>query len=216
MNSLPRRRDLARSQRDAAERSAPVTAIVLASGSPRRRELLGQMLPKDVDFVVQKSTFDEDLPKGDDAALYCVRTAEKKGEEVCAAINDPSRLIISADTVVVLDNVVLEKPADEAHAVAMLRSLSGRSHDVVTGCALFHGGRATTFYERTAVQFSSLSDDAIAAYAATGDPLDKAGGYGIQGRAGAFVQRVDGCYYNVVGFPLNRLSREIAAFLAET
>ena len=193
-----------------------VTAIVLASGSPRRRELLGQMLPKDVDFVVQKSTFDEDLPKGDDAALYCVRTAEKKGEEVCAAINDPSRLIISADTVVVLDNVVLEKPADEAHAVAMLRSLSGRSHDVVTGCALFHGGRATTFYERTAVQFSSLSDDAIAAYAATGDPLAKAGGYGIQGRAGAFVERVDGCYYNVVGFPLNRLSREIAAFLAET
>ncbi|KAH8076485.1 nucleoside-triphosphate diphosphatase [Aureococcus anophagefferens] len=193
-----------------------VTAIVLASGSPRRRELLGQMLPKDVSFVVQKSTFDEDLPKGDDAALYCVRTAEKKGEEVCAAINDPSRLIISADTVVVLDNVVLEKPADEAHAVAMLRSLSGRSHDVVTGCALFHGGRATTFYERTAVQFSSLSDDAIAAYAATGDPRDKAGGYGIQGRAGAFVQRVDGCYYNVVGFPLNRLSREIAAFLAET
>ncbi|KAH8059863.1 nucleoside-triphosphate diphosphatase [Aureococcus anophagefferens] len=119
-----------------------VTAIVLASGSPRRRELLGQMLPKDVSFVVQKSTFDEDLPKGDDAALYCVRTAEKKGEEVCAAINDPSRLIISADTVV-------------------------------------------------------------------------AGGYGIQGRAGAFVQRVDGCYYNVVGFPLNRLSGR-SRRLAET
>ena len=144
-------------------------------------------------------------------------TASRQLSELSEVKPDRAWLvIISADTVVVLDNVVLEKPADEAHAVAMLRSLSGRSHDVVTGCALFHGGRATTFYERTAVQFSSLSDDAIGAYAATGDPLDKAGGYGIQGRAGAFVQRVDGCYYNVVGLPLNRLSREIAAFLAET
>ena len=192
-----------------------VTAIVLASGSPRRKELLAQMLPQGVDFVVRKSTFEEDLPKGADAAQYCVSTAAMKGEEVCAAVADPSQLIISADTVVVLENEVLEKPADGADAARMLSRLSGRSHSVVTGCALFHGGRRATFYERTAVTFSELSAEAIASYVATGDPLDKAGAYGIQGRAGAFVEKIEGCYYNVVGFPLNRLSREVASFLAE-
>ena len=97
-----------------------VTAIVLASGSPRRKELLAQMLPQGVDFVVRKSTFEEDLPKGADAAQYCVSTAAMKGEEVCAAVADPSQLIISADTVVVLENEVLEKPADGADAARML------------------------------------------------------------------------------------------------
>ena len=191
-----------------------VAAIVLASGSPRRHELLGQVLPIGVDFVVRKSTFDEDLPKGDSPHAYCVETAARKGAEVCDALGDPSRLVVSADTVVVRDSVVLEKPRDAADARAMLRSLSGRTHDVVTGCALFYGGRTVRFHETTSVSFSALSDEAIDAYVATGDPLDKAGAYGIQGRAGAFVDRIDGCYYNVVGFPLNRFAAEVSAFLA--
>ena len=198
-----------------AETLRSVTAIVLASGSPRRRELLGQLLPVGADFRVQSSTFAEDLPKGDAPHAYCVETARRKGEEVCAAVDDPGALIISADTVVVRGAAVLEKPADAEDAAAMLQSLSGRRHEVVTGVALFHGGRCRAFHEVTAVSFSELSDAAIAAYVATGDPLDKAGAYGIQGRAGAFVDKIDGCYYNVVGFPLNRVAREVAEFLEE-
>mmetsp|Transcript_290 Transcript_290/g.822 ORF Transcript_290/g.822 Transcript_290/m.822 type:complete len:202 (+) Transcript_290:321-926(+) len=194
---------------------ARVTAVVLASGSPRRRELLQHVLPDGINFVVQPSSFAEDLPKGDDPAEYCAQTAFRKGEDVAKLIGDEAQLIISADTVVVADGNVLEKPRDAAHATEMLRTLSGATHRVVTGCALFRGGRRKSFYETTEVTFSELSDETIAAYVASGEPYDKAGGYGIQGSAGAFVSGISGCYHNVVGLPMNRLAREIAAFLDE-
>mmetsp|Transcript_15765 Transcript_15765/g.55014 ORF Transcript_15765/g.55014 Transcript_15765/m.55014 type:complete len:207 (+) Transcript_15765:197-817(+) len=192
-------------------------SIILASGSPRRRELLAQLLPGTARFEVITSAFAEDLSKGDDPAAYVVETARAKGRDVLTSLAPPraGAFIISADTVVVHRGVVLEKPADDDAACAMLRQLSGGPHDVLTGCALFYEGREHAFYERTAVVFSELSDEVIHAYVATGDPLDKAGAYGIQGRAGAFVERISGCYYNVVGLPINRLSREMAGFLAE-
>ena len=180
---------------------ARVTAVVLASGSPRRRELLQHVLPDGINFVVQPSSFAEDLPKGDDPAEYCAQTAFCKGEDVAKLIGDEAQLIISADTVVVADGnalprrggrivrgatdagrrrrdaapregtaQVLEKPRDAAHATEMLRTLSGATHRVVTGCALFRGGRRKSFYETTEVTFSELSDETIAAYVASDEP----------------------------------------------
>ena len=185
------------------------SGVILASGSPRRKELLSCVID---DFVVEKSTFAEDLPKGA-ADDYVVETARTKGEEVAG--KHPTALVISADTVVVQDGTILEKPTSDADARRMLETLSGSTHFVYTGVCLFHGPRCRSFCERTDVTFSDLSKDAIAAYVATGEPMDKAGAYGIQGRAGPFVERISGCYYNVVGLPMNRLARELQLFLKE-
>lgn len=192
-----------------------VSAVVLASGSPRRKELLGLVLPEGTRFQIQTSDFAEDLPMDTDAADYALRTATAKGAAVVAARNNPDELVISADTVVVRKDKIMEKPTDAAHAKDMLTELSGKTHKVITGVALFHKGRSCGFHACTSVTFSKLSDAAIDDYVATGDPLDKAGGYGIQGRAGCFVEGIDGCYHNVVGLPINRLARELQVFMAE-
>lgn len=184
-------------------------SVVLASGSPRRRELLELMLP--VPFRVEVSGFAEDLPKTDDPAVYVAETARQKGLEVFRRC--PDSLVVAADTVVVLDGEILEKPESEADARRTLRRLSGARHEVLTGVALFRESHERTFVERTSVFFSELHDADIDAYAATGEPEDKAGSYGIQGRAGVFVERIEGDYFNVVGLPMNRLSRELASFL---
>ena len=197
------------------EALASVSAVVLASGSPRRKELLGLVLPEAYGFEVQTSDFAEDLPKDTDAADYALRTATAKGESVVQARNAPDELIISADTVVVRKDKILEKPRDDDHARDMLSKLSGKTHKVITGVALFHKGRSCGFHACTKVTFSKLPAAAIDDYVATGDPLDKAGGYGIQGRAGCFVEGIDGCYHNVVGLPVNRLARELQQFLAD-
>ena len=188
--------------------------IVLASASPRRIEILNHVLKLEAEVL--PSTFEEDLDKGLTPAEYVQETAMGKAHEVAARFPGRS-LIVGADTVVVSGDAILEKPKDAAAARAMLGSLSGSTHSVCTGVALVYSdGSTRRFVETTRVTFATLSADCIESYIESGEPFDKAGGYGIQGRAGAFVQRVDGCYYNVVGFPLNRLSREIAAFLAET
>lgn len=184
-------------------------SVVLASGSPRRRELLELMLP--VSFRVEVSGFAEDLPKTDDPAAYVTETARQKGLEVFRRC--PDSLVVAADTVVVVDGEILEKPESEADARRTLRRLAGARHEVLTGVALFRESQERTFFERTSVFFSELQDADIDAYVATGEPLDKAGSYGIQGKAGAFVERIEGDYYNVVGLPMNRLSRELASFL---
>lgn len=192
-------------------------SLVLASGSPRRRELLTQMLPTSLKFRVVTSGFAEDLPKDQFAAPsdYVMETARCKGVEVFERLADQGEvLIIAADTVVVgVDGAILEKPRSEAEATRMLQSLSGKTHDVYTGVALFRQGHTRVFYERTGVTFSPLSDDVVRAYVSTGEPFDKAGGYGAQGQAGSFVERFDGDYFNVVGLPMNRLSRELVSFL---
>lgn len=183
--------------------------FVLASQSPRRSELLRRL---GIPFEVRPSSIEEVAPEGAGPAEVVESLARQKVEAIVPQA--PHALVLGADTVVVLDGLVLGKPADEAEAVMMLRRLSGQTHTVFTGIALAHSasGRFVTAHEATAVTFGSLSLEEAAAYAATGSPLDKAGGYGIQDDYGAlFVEGVRGDYYNVVGLPLHRLYRLLRA-----
>ncbi|KAJ1627135.1 Maf-like protein [Pavlovales sp. CCMP2436] len=198
--------------------------LVLASASPRRVELVRDNLGLSVE--VCPSLFEETLLKADfpDARAYCQATARGKALEVaarCCFPRDVDQLVIAADTVVSLDgHMVMEKPRDKGHAAEMLRSLSGSQHSVITAAALIfipaEGGgtaRERLFAEVTRVRFSKLSEGVVAAYVASGEPMDKAGGYGIQGKGGTLVEGIEGCYFNVVGLPINALSREIIALL---
>ena len=171
--------------------------FILASQSPRRRELLSML---GLDFTIITAdideTMDEALSVEDAVAEVCRKKAEAVG------VQNPGQLIVAADTVVVLENRVLGKPRTEEEARDMLRSLSGRHHTVMTAFCLWKDGRADTHVEKTHVHFRDLSDEEIAAYVATGSPMDKAGAYGIQDQAAIFVEAMDGDYYNVMGLPL--------------
>ncbi len=179
--------------------------LVLASTSPRRRELLGLLgLP----FEVIGSGYDE--AQIDPSALappdYVTKLASGKAAEVARRL-DADALVIGADTTVVLDGAYLNKPEDAADARRMLRSLSGRIHEVYTGLCLIHGPNVRTDFAVTEVTFDTLTDSVIEAYAAGGEPLDKAGAYGIQGQALSFIPSIQGDYFNVVGLPLACLRR---------
>jgi len=186
--------------------------IILASSSPRRVDILNNVM--DLRARVVPSTFEEDLVKADyTPAGYVQENARQKALEVyrrlCAAEAPPS-LVIGADTVVVADDKILEKPRSTEAATVMLSELSGRSHQVLTGVALVYGAAygapptEDSFAEMTEVDFASLPPELIDAYVASGEPMDKAGSYGIQGMGGSFVTGIRGCYQNVVGFPLHR------------
>jgi len=173
--------------------------LILASASPRRRELLTQA---GFVFEVQPANVNEDLLPGEDPIAYVVRLARDKAEAVFADVGDPDAIVLGADTTVTLDGHILAKPEDAADAARMLRMLSGRTHRVITGVAVATKNGTEVAAEVTGVQFLPLSNEEIAAYAATGEPMDKAGAYGIQGRAAKWIPRVEGCYFNVVGLPL--------------
>ena len=138
-------------------------------------------------------------------AEYVTRLAQGKAAEVAARLAAPDAVILGADTTVVLDGDVLNKPADADDAVRMLRRLSGRTHEVYTGLCVLHGESVQTAHSVTKVTFDLLSDDTITAYVTTGEPLDKAGAYGIQGQGLTFIPQIDGDYYTVVGLPLELL-----------
>ena len=174
--------------------------LILASASPRRRELLTQA---GYTFEVKPAHLNEDLRPDEDPISYVVRLARDKAQAVFASVNDPDAIVLGADTTVTLDNHVLAKPEDAADAARMLRLLSGRTHRVITGVAVATAEGTEVAAEVTGVQFLALSDEEIAAYIATGEPMDKAGAYGIQGRAAKWIPRVQGCYFNVVGLPLS-------------
>lgn len=191
--------------------------LVLASASPRRAELLRQV---GLSFEVQVSNVPEEADEpGRDAAEVAAEHARQKA--LAVARQYPERLVLGADTVVVLDGAVLGKPVDATAAQAMLRRLSGREHEVITAVvlALSDGQCARVVDEHaecTRVCFRALSATEIECYVATGEPLDKAGGYGIQGRGALLVRAIEGCYFNVVGLPLSstwemlrRLSRPV-------
>lgn len=180
--------------------------LVLASASPRRRELLGH-LP--VSFTVDPAAGPELPPAGAGPEATVAALAEGKAREVAA--RHPGELILAADTVVALEGELLGKPRDTAHARAMLRALSGREHLVYTGLCLLRGEECLTGAERTLVRFKPLTDREIDAYIATGEPMDKAGAYGVQGRAALFVEGIDGDFFNVVGLPLCRLGRMLSS-----
>ena len=175
--------------------------IILASQSPRRRELLERMglpfrvITPDIDEHMERS-----LPPGE---LVAAISAEKAG--AVAAQAGPDAIVIAADTVVALDGAVLGKPGDERDAARMLSALSGRTHQVFTGLTVAQGGTVRTVSEETAVTFRPLTEGEIAAYVRTGEPMDKAGAYGIQGYGALLVEGIRGDYYNVMGLPVCRL-----------
>jgi len=182
--------------------------LFLASASPRRAEILSdagisfELLPVDVD---------ESPVSGESAEAMCQRLAEAKARAAVARLGTLSEpaIVVAADTTVELGGEILGKPASLESAHEMLRRLSGKTHCVLTALALIRlpDGAARSAVERTEVRFAALEREEIEEYLATGEPMDKAGAYAIQGRGGRFVERVDGCYFNVVGLPLARLCR---------
>ena len=175
--------------------------LILASASPRRRELLTQA---GFNFRVHPAHIPEDLLAGEDPIAYVTRLAREKAQAVYdqLAAAEPRIAVLGADTTVTLDNHILGKPEDAADAARMLRLLSGRTHRVITGVSLVSAVGVETAAEVTAVQFLTLSDAEIETYVATGEPMDKAGAYAIQGRAARWIPRIEGCYFNVVGLPI--------------
>ncbi len=183
--------------------------FVLASGSPRRRELLTQI---GLTFDVETADIDETPQIAEDPVRYVKRLAEHKAAAVFARHRNPSRLLVlGADTTVLCGGQILGKPVDEADAARMLRLLSGRTHQVITGVALLSATAREVIAETTLVEMAELSERQIADYIASGEPMGKAGAYAIQGRAARFIPRIEGCYFNVVGLPLARVSGMLAA-----
>ena len=180
--------------------------LVLASASPRRSELLAQA---GFSFKVHPAHIPEDPLPGEDPIAYVIRLAREKAETVFAELSSQGPAapqVLGADTTVTLDNHILGKPEDAADAARMLRLLSGRTHRVITGVAVVSEKSTEVAAEVTGVQFLTLSDEEIAAYIATGEPMDKAGAYAIQGRGARWIPRIEGCYFNVVGLPLALVS----------
>lgn len=184
--------------------------IVLASTSPRRQELLRQL---GLAFRTVPSNFDEQVPEPMEPAALVRHLALMKAREVQSRV--PDALIIGADTVVVLEGDILGKPRDREHAIAMLKRLSGREHQVMTGVALLKGERTLMAHEVTTVRFRSLDRGQIERYVDSGAPMDKAGAYGIQGRAAAMISSISGDYFAVVGLPLSRTVQMLSDFGVE-
>ncbi|EPY2273825.1 Maf-like protein [Clostridium sporogenes] len=181
--------------------------IILASASQRRQELLKRILGN---FQIIVSDFDESsIPFKNNIPSYVMNLAEGKARSVSKKIMDQdNNLIIGCDTIVAFNNRILGKPKDKKDAFEMLQALSGNEHEVYSGLAILDvkSNKIIKDFVCTKVKFSKLSSVQIEKYIDTGDPMDKAGAYGIQGKAGVFVENINGCYYNVVGLPLNKLN----------
>lgn len=190
------------------------TTIILASASPRRRELLAQVgitpevFPSQVDEVVTSTQPDH----------VVMELSAQKAEDVAARYRDratmtgPDLVIIGSDTVVAVDGMVLGKPQDEQDAVRMIRMLQGRTHQVYTGVTMIFGrsGECLTFAEKTDVHVYPMTEEQVLRYVETGEPMDKAGGYAIQGYFAKYIKGIEGDYYNVVGLPIGRVCQELA------
>ena len=188
-------------------------SIILASQSPRRRELLGQM--GFTDFIVRPAKGEEIV----DPDLSPDKLVEELSRQKCAevaALSHPDDLIIAADTVVAIDGTVLGKPRSVQDAYAMLARLSGRHHTVYTGVTVSRNGERLTAHEATRVHFRPLTAEEIEAYVSTGEPMDKAGSYGIQGYGSMLVEGISGDYFNVVGLPVCLLGRMLKRFGVDT
>lgn len=181
--------------------------MILASQSPRRKELLGFIAD---DFRVIPAKGEEKIPNGVSPEQAVLLLSKQKAEEISAQYKN--ELVIAADTVVSVNGEIFGKPKDERHAVEMLKELSGRVHSVYTGvCVIFPDGAIENFAEETKVEFYPLSDKEIADYAASGEPMDKAGAYGIQGKGAVNIKGIVGDFYNVMGLPVGRLARILNA-----
>jgi septum formation protein len=184
--------------------------IILASGSPRRKELLTSL---GLEFEVIKSDFEEDIENKIFSNELIINLAEEKVKDVAKKTKKPS-IIIGADTVVIIDNEILGKPLNEQDAFNMLKKLSNRTHKVVTAIAIFDTEKNKMASEAVTskVTFKELSDDEIKKYIKTGEPMDKAGSYGIQAYGGLFVNDINGCYFNIVGLSIHKLGEMLKSF----
>jgi septum formation protein len=185
------------------------TPIILASNSPRRRDLLGQI---GLDFTIDPADVDERVLPGETPEAYALRVAQDKAQVAAERVS--AGIVIAADTIVVLGDHILGKPADASDAERMLTLLSGREHCVITGLVMLDAasGRSSARTSVTTVWFRDLSSEEILSYVQSGEPLDKAGGYGIQGKGALLVKKIDGCYFNVVGLPLALLGEMLHDF----
>lgn len=212
------------------EKMVGMSRLILASASPRRRELLAQA---GFVFEVCPAHIPEEPQPGEDAVAYVTRLAREKAEAVFRMRRSEVRghesegqgagerrgdgrggtslIVLGADTTVTLDGQILEKPRDAEDAARMLRMLSGRTHRVITGVAVVSGFGTEVAAEVTVVRFLTLSEEEIAAYVASGEPMDKAGAYAIQGLAAKWIPRIEGCYFNVVGLPLALVGQMLRA-----
>ena len=183
--------------------------VILASASPRRQELI-KLIFDSVEIL--PADCDETLPEGI-GAREAVEYLSKIKNDASSELTEKDNLIISADTVVAVDDEILGKPVDKEDARRMISLLSGKVHQVYTGVTISLNGKVKTFSEKTDVEFFDLTEDEIEEYISSSEPYDKAGAYGIQGKAGLLVKGINGDYYNVVGFPIARLKREIEEFI---
>lgn len=183
--------------------------LILASGSPRRKELLSLFR---IPFTVVPADVDETM---DPAKAPCDEVARLSAKKARAVKREPGDVVIAADTIVVCEGKVLGKPKSEENAYQMLSLLSGRDHQVMTGCTVLRGEKSVTFTEVTDLHFRTLSEREIRAYIASGEPMDKAGAYGIQGGAALFCRRMEGDYYNVMGLPVCRLWHTLQSIAPE-
>ena len=186
-----------------------MSQIVLASGSPRRQELLNRIGITDFDIRVPQT--DEHYPAGLTPAQVVEYISREKAD-AATKLCTPEEIVITADTMVFLDDERLGKPRDEADALRMLTELQGRRHTVCTGVTVRQGDRILTESEETGVFFRPASEAELRAYIATGEPMDKAGAYGVQGKGALLVERLEGDFFNVMGLPVLRLSRMLAQF----
>lgn len=178
--------------------------FILASQSPRRRELLSYL---EIEFKIMPSDVDEIVEDGIPFEQVVMDLATQKAAHI--AKNHPEYTVLGFDTLVILDGEALGKPQDRQDGFDMLRRLSGRTHRVLTGCAIVCCDEIDTFYDWADVTFNDMSDTEINEYLDTGEPFDKAGAYGIQGYGGRYIAKVDGDYYSVMGVPLNKLYRKL-------
>ena len=182
--------------------------FILASASPRRKELIQAIIPNP---IILPAEVDERITEIIPADEQPAHLALRKGKDVLQL--HPEAIVLGCDTSVIIGSTILGKPQDQNEAFRMLRMLSGQRHTVITGCALLHQNQVHVFSEKTDVVFYELSDEEIERYIQTGEPMDKAGAYGIQGQGMLLVKEIHGDYTNVVGLPVPRLSRELASFM---
>lgn len=178
--------------------------IILASSSPRRKELL---TTAGIKFEIHVKEVDETVPEGTPPEEAAKMTAARKAAAVSEDFSDC--VVIGADTIVVADGKILGKPKDEDNAKSMLRMLSGVEHKVITGVCIIRNGNSETFAKISKVKFYDLTDEEILAYVATGEPMDKAGAYGIQGLGCRLVESIEGDYFNIVGLPVAEVCRKL-------
>ena len=186
--------------------------IILASASPRRKTILSQI---GIRFTIMKSNTVEDFSLNLPPEAFCEHWAREKAKDI--AKNHPNSLIIGADTIVVLDKRILGKPQNREQSISMLKSLSGRTHEVLTGVSFIHldSNYDITFNESTLVSFNTLNNNDICNYIDIYKPYDKAGSYGIQDRFSIHINKITGCYYNVMGFPISKFHRKFKSAIKE-